>query len=70
VATTQATTTTMHREQETLITAVAAARKTLDKARTHKRATTLAWEKEKTTPVTWNSSSPLPKGSRSPRTIT
>jgi hypothetical protein len=35
-------------EQETLVTVMATARKTLDEARTHERATALAWEKENT----------------------
>jgi hypothetical protein len=39
---------TVHREQEALIIAVAAARKTLDEARAHKCTAALAWEKEKT----------------------
>jgi hypothetical protein len=38
----------MHREQEALIATVAAAHKTLDAARAHEHAATLAWEKEKT----------------------
>jgi hypothetical protein len=38
----------VHREQEALIAAVAAARKTLDEARERERTVALAWEKEKT----------------------
>jgi hypothetical protein len=45
-ATAQAAAATMHREQEAIITAVAAARKTLVEARARERAATLAWEKE------------------------
>jgi hypothetical protein len=39
---------TEHREQEKLVTAVAAARKTLDEAWACERVAALAWEKEKT----------------------
>jgi DNA polymerase IIIc chi subunit len=42
VAVAQATTPTAHREQETLIDIVAAARKTLDEARACERVVTLA----------------------------
>jgi hypothetical protein len=44
----QAVTATMHQEQKALIAVVAAAHRTLDEAWAHERATTLAWEKEKT----------------------
>jgi hypothetical protein len=44
----QAAVTTVHQERETLIVTVAVARKTLDEAWAHERATVLAWEKEKT----------------------
>jgi hypothetical protein len=47
-ATAQAAAATAHQEQEALITAMATARKTLDEARAHELAVTLAWEKEKT----------------------
>jgi hypothetical protein len=48
VAAAQAAAATTHRKQEALIATVAAARKTLDKARVRERAAALAWEKEKT----------------------
>jgi hypothetical protein len=44
----QVTAATTHQEQEALITTAATARKTLDEARACERATTLAWENEKT----------------------
>jgi hypothetical protein len=44
----QATTATAHREYEALVAAVATTRTTLDEARAYERATTLAWENEKT----------------------
>jgi hypothetical protein len=44
----QATATTAHQEQEALIAAMAATRKTLDEAWVHESATALAWEKKKT----------------------
>jgi hypothetical protein len=44
----QAAAATAHREQEALVAAVAATRKTLDEARACERAAALAWEKEKT----------------------
>jgi hypothetical protein len=47
-ATAQAVVATTHREQEALVTAVAASLKTLDEARARERAAALAWEKEKT----------------------
>jgi hypothetical protein len=43
----QATTTITQQEQETLVTAVAATRKTIHEAHAHERTDTLAWEKEK-----------------------
>jgi hypothetical protein len=42
----QAAATTTHWEQEALVTDVAAARKTLDKAWAREHASALAWEKE------------------------
>jgi hypothetical protein len=45
-ATVQAAAATTHREHEALITAVAAARKTLVEAQARERAAALAWEKE------------------------
>jgi hypothetical protein len=48
VAAAQAAAATAHREQEALVAAVAAARKTLDEAQARECAATLAWEKEKT----------------------
>jgi hypothetical protein len=59
----QAAAATAHREQEALVAAVAAACKTLDEARAREHAAPSLGKRRRPSPVTWNSSSPLPKGS-------
>jgi hypothetical protein len=61
---------TAHREQEALIAAVVAARKTLDKARVRERAAAPAWEKEKTIARHLEQQLAAAQGITIPRTMT
>jgi hypothetical protein len=62
VVTAQDVVMTAHREQEALIAAVAIARKTPDEARARERAPPSLGKRKRPSFITWNSSSPLPKG--------